>query len=247
MRFIRLVIGNLRRMGLLARKGSSVARRPSPLVFFDACRRLSPVTARSLFAVCALFVLRPAGAGETPADRLEISAEPPLVPVVPLAATTPGRRFIELPTLEYRFEVQTACGSDSAPRSLSINIADSRLALSGAALESRAAGELVLTVPARQLAPVAVDDFCVAGSTADGETAGRPAADGTGALPPAAADPEPRRLLTVPAVVSAQASLVCAGESGSTIRYVTQPLAVTFACMAPAPAPVESAQSTGER
>lgn len=179
-----------------------------------------------------LFVLRPAGAGDAPADRLELSAEPPVVPV---SATAPGRRFIELPTLEYRFEVQTACGGERAPRSLMINIADSRLALSGAALESGAADALVLSIPARQLAPIAVDDFCVAG-TAVIEPDG---------LSPAAADPAPRRLLTVPAVVSAQASLVCDGENGSHISYVTQPLAVTLACVPPA-ASVESAPSRDE-
>ena len=191
-----------------------------------------------------LFVLRPAGAGDAPADRLELSAQPPVVPVT---ATAPGRRFIELPTLEYRFGVQTACGGERIPRSLMINVADSRLALSGAALESDATGELLLSVPARQLAPIAVDDFCVAGpAAANGGTAARPAVDEPGGLPPAAPDPAPHRLLTVPAVVSAQASLVCGDENGSHISYVTQPLAVTLACTAPATA-VEPAPGTGVR
>lgn len=189
-----------------------------------------------------LWFLRSAEAGDAPADRLEISAEPPVVPV---SATAPGRRFIELPSLEYRFDVQAACRDDRTPRSLSINIADSRLALSGGDLESHAAKELVLTVPARQLAPIAVDDFCVAGPVVEGGTAGGPAANGAGGV--SVEDPAPRRLLTVPAVVSAQASLVCGGDSGSDISYVTQPLAVTLACMTPAAAIPESAQNTNER
>jgi hypothetical protein len=194
--------------------------------------------------VCLLFVLRPAGAGDAPADHLELSAEPPVVPV---PATSPGRRFIELPALEYRFAVQTACGGERTPRSLMINVADSRLSLSGAALESDATGELVLNVPARQLAPIAVDDFCVAGpAAADGGPAARPAMDEPGGHSPAAPDPEPHRLLTVPAVVSAQASLVCGDGNGSNISYVTQPLAVTLVCTAPATA-VEPAPGTGDR
>src|SRR5690606_2956911 len=100
------------------------------------------------------------------------------------------------------------------------------------------ADELVLTVPARQLAPIAVDDFCVAGHD-------DPAANGPAGLPPAGEDP--RQRLTVPAVVSAQASLVCGGESGTDISYVTQPLAVTLACTAPAGAVPQPTGNAGDR
>ena len=176
-----------------------------------------------------LLVLRAAGAGDVPAARLELAAEPPVVQVVPVSAAAPGRQFIQLPTLEYRFAVHAACGAERTPRSLSVSIADSRVTLSGTALQDRPADELVLTVPARQLAPVAVDDFCIAGDDS-------PAVGGTAGLQPATSDPQPPRRLTVPAVVSVQASLVCGGESGADIRYVTQPLAVTLACAAPTPA-----------
>ncbi len=158
-----------------------------------------------------LFVFPAADAGEAAPDRLELAAEPPVIPVT---ARAPGRRFIELPSLEYRFEVDAACAGSRTPRSLSISIADSRLSLSGGELET--AGEFVLRVPARQLAPVAVDDFCVD-------------------TPAMNAAPQ----LTVPGVVSAQASLVCGDEDSSGIRYVVQPLAVTLACTVPAGSPGE--------
>lgn len=147
--------------------------------------------------------------------------------MVAVAATMPGRRFIDLPALEYRFEVQAACTGDRTPRSLSISVADSRVALAGAALDREGARELVLTVPGRQLAPIAVDDFCVAAPAA-----GEPAPEGFEAASSFTAASVPPRLLTVPAVVSAQASLVCTDEGGSHISYVTKPLAVTLACAA---------------
>jgi hypothetical protein len=182
------------------------------------------VTARSLCACCILLLVRPAAGDDAAADRLEFAAEPPVVAV---PATTPGRRFIDLPALEYRFEVQAACTGNRTPRSLSISVADSRVALAGAAINADAAGELVLTVPARQLAPIAVDDFCVAAPVA-GETA----AEESEAASSFIAASAPPHLLTVPAVVSAQASLVCGDDAGSSIRYVTKPLAVTLACAA---------------
>ena len=182
------------------------------------------MTARSLCACCILLLVRPAAADDAGSDRLELAAEPPVVTV---SATAPGRRFVDLPALEYRFAVQAACTGSRTPRSLSISVADSRVALAGAALDEQAAGELVLTVPARQLAPIAVDDFCVAGPAAsEVMPAGVERASAS-----ASASAAPR-LLTVPAVVSAQASLVCGDEAGSHISYVTKPLAVTLSCAA---------------
>ena len=181
--------------------------------------------ARSLYACCFLLLVRPAAADDDAPDHLELAAEPPVVSVT---ATAPGgRRFVELPALEYRFEVEAACTGSRTPRSLSISVADSRVALAGAALEGETVRELVLTVPGRQLAPIALDDFCVAAPAA-----GEELPEGYEAASAFTAASAPPRLLTVPAVVSAQASLVCGDEAGSRIRYVTKPLAVTLACAA---------------
>jgi hypothetical protein len=187
------------------------------------------VTARFLSVLLILIALRPAAAEDAPSGRLQLTAAPPVVGV---SGTAPGRQFVELPTLEYRFRVLLACGGGRTPRSLSINVADSRLALSGAALEGEPQ-ELVLTIPAHQLAPIAVDDFCIV----EGEKATPGTTEHALAIASAASLPESRRLLSVPAVVSAQASLVCAGEDGQDIRYVTEPLGVTLSCTAPEPAP----------
>ena len=182
------------------------------------------MTARTLFVCCILLLVRPAAADEGAPDRLEFAAEPPVVSV---PATAPGgqRRFLELPALEYRFEVEAACTGSRTPRSLSISVADSRVALAGAALDGPTVRELVLTVPGRQLAPIALDDFCVVAPAA-----GEDRPEVYGAASSFTAVSAPPRLLTVPAVVSAQASLVCGDETGSRIRYVTMPLAVTLAC-----------------
>lgn len=183
-----------------------------------------------------LIALGPAAAGEAPGSRLKISAEPPVVTIV---ATAPGRRSIDLPSLQYRFEVETECDGDRAPRSLSINVADTRLALSGAALEGQPGRELVLTVPGRQLAPIAMDDFCVLDTrTDDDEPPGAAPTSAPGIAPSTAMDA--KRLLTVPAVISAQASLVCGGGDGQEISYLAVPLGVTLECAAPAGHPSDS-------
>ena len=183
------------------------------------------MTARTLCACCFLLLVRPAAADDAAPDRLELAAQPPVVSV---PATAPGgRRFVELPALEYRFEVEAACTGSRTPRSLSVSVADSRVALAGAALDGGAVRELVLTVPGRQLAPIALDDFCVVAPAA-----GEDMPEGYEAASSLTAASAPPRLLTVPAVVSAQASLVCGDDAGSRISYVTTPLAVTLACAA---------------
>jgi hypothetical protein len=187
------------------------------------------VAARSLSVLCILLTFLPgAGSAEgSPGDRVTIAAIPPVVAVT---AGAPGRQFVELPTLEYSFEVTAQCSDSRTPQSLSINVADSRISLSPADLAAEAPRAFVLKIPGRQIAPVAVDDFCVlddGNSVAETE-------DMAIDIGPVAAEPEPR-LLTVGAALSAQASLVCgSGDGERHITYVSRPLDVTLSCPMPA-------------
>jgi hypothetical protein len=165
------------------------------------------------------FVLAGTAIPEDEPGSLTLSAAVPVVPVSPHA---PGRFLLALPMLEYTFEVGTRCSGAAKPRSLSINIADSRRLLSAAELDGKATHKVQLAVPARQIAPIAIDNFCIydtgdAISIVEPETA------------PAAPSAEPGRI-TVGAALSAHASLLCSADGTEQITYVTRPLDVTLAC-----------------
>jgi hypothetical protein len=154
-----------------------------------------------------------------PSDSLTISAA---APVVSVSQHPPGRYFLSLPTLKYTFEVGTVCSGEAKPQSLSINIADSRRTLSAPELDVNGTHKVLLAVPAQQLAPIAIDQFCVYDMT-----------DAISIVEPeiAAAAPlaEPARI-TVGAALSAHVSLLCSDDSSKQITYVTRPLDVTLAC-----------------
>lgn len=155
---------------------------------------------------------------------LTVSAE---VPVVSVIRHPPGRYFLSLPTLEYQFDVGAKCGGDATPESLSINVADSRLTLSAAELGGNGQQKVLLEIPARQIAPIAVDNFCVMdvnSAVSVIEPAGTPGPD----------FPDANRV-TVGAALSAQVSLLCSNDNERNITYVARPLDVTLACEVPAP------------
>lgn len=174
--------------------------------------RLSPVAAASALVCLAAGVLA------DPAQRVLLTPETPTVDVAP---RSPGRQFFDLPALEYSFDVETRCDDDWVPESLSLNVADSRVTFAAGQLSGDGARRIVINVPARQLAPVAIHDFCLLAE----DPAAAP--DGT---PPAAPPPHS---LTVRAVLSAQASLLCRSEQERRITYVSLPLDVTLSCQSP--------------
>lgn len=181
------------------------------------------------FALSASFVLageliacRAGGALADPVQDLALRAETPVISISPRRS---GRQFLDLPALEYTFEVEARCEEDWIPESLSLNVADSRLAFGADQLPGSTPQEIILNVPAQQLAPVAVHHFCLLPENTTARDAGtsRPA-------------PPPSSRLTIRAVLSAQASLLCVSETERRITYVSQPLDVTLDCDAPAAA-----------
>lgn len=141
------------------------------------------------------------------AARLTVEAAPAVADIQPLPD---GSRLVRLPALEFEFGIRASCGQDHAPSSLSISVADTRTTLAGDQLRTESIIAAAIRLPARQLSPVAVDNFCR-------ET---PAAAGTG-----------QRLIRD--VATAHLSLRCADESGESITYVSHSLDVTLVCGAP--------------
>jgi hypothetical protein len=155
-------------------------------------------------------------------DSLSVAAD---APAVPLAPRSPGRNFVRLPTLQYTFEIHTYCSASRSPESLSLNVADTRKSLSAEQIVRDGATEISLQIPASQLAPLVVEDFCVLEALENGDRPGTAATQ-----------------ITIPAALSAQISLLCEGDEDKAITYVSRTLDVSLVCEWPA----ENEQSPAE-
>ena len=149
-----------------------------------------------------------------PGHNIEITADVPTVQVSPRRA---GRISMRLPSLTFALNVSVVCDKNWRPDSVSVSVADSRTSFNAEQLQASSDFGLELRIPSNQIAPVRIEQFCIAG--------------GSGEL-----DKTNRSRITIPGVVSAQASLRCATESTKSIIYVTEPLDVVLECVVPDPA-----------
>lgn len=140
------------------------------------------------------------------ADELGLAANTPEVGI----STRPGgRNFMRLPALRYEFVADTRCSAGLAPGTLSLSIADTRVTRE-LDIDSGSRIELSVNVPAAQIGPIAVDRFCTADNSGSGQ--------------------DDRRTLRIPAVLSAQAALLCVSESTSEMTYESESLDVLLRC-----------------
>lgn len=143
-------------------------------------------------------------------DSLNVSANAPTVSVAPRNA---GRNFMRLPTLEYVFEISAKCADGRLPKSISLSVADSRKSLVAEQIALDGPTELSLQVPANQIAPLAVENFCIADGGDDSTV-----------------DADSQTELSVSSALSAQASLLCEGADDTAMTYVSRPLDVSLVC-----------------
>jgi hypothetical protein len=143
-------------------------------------------------------------------DTLSVTTD---VPLVPIASRNPGRNYVRLPTLEYQFEINTHCSDSRSPRSLSLNVADTRESLAAGKIIGDGPTVISLRIPASQIAPLVIEDFCVVQFEENGER--------ISAAP---------TQTTIPAVLSAQVSLLCEGDEDKAITYVSRTLDVALVC-----------------
>jgi hypothetical protein len=143
-------------------------------------------------------------------DTLLVMADAPLVPLLP---RNPGRNFVRLPTLEYKFEIRTHCSDSRSPALLSLNVADTRKSLAAGQIISDGPTEISLRIPASQIPPLVIEDFCVVQPGENG--------DRISAAP---------SQIAIPSVLSAQVSLLCEGDEGQAITYVSRTLDVSLRC-----------------
>jgi len=158
-----------------------------------------------LLAAATLTLPAPAIPGE-----LDVTAN---TPAVSISTRPAGRNFIRLPDLDFVFVVDARCPAELQPGSVSISIADTRVALDASEASAPMPLSVPVSVPASQIGPIPAERFCSAADDPAGSRAGS--------------------TLTVPAVLSAQVSLFCAGESGSEMTYASRSLDVTLHCETP--------------
>lgn len=156
--------------------------------------------------LCLLVLESPQALAE---QSLKVSA---LTPTVEVAPRSQGRRTINLPTLEYAFNIDAECGSDSSSRSVFVNVADTGKSIADGDSEEDASTTIQVRVPANQIAPVIVENFCVGDAdVTESETVE----------------------LTIESVLSAHSSLLCASETGEQTSYTSTPLDVKLICRSP--------------
>lgn len=137
--------------------------------------------------------------------RLEIAAEPAVVTITPLAG---GRRLIRLPALEFRLDITARCPADRVAKSVSISVADTSKTLGREAFDGDSFVRAEISIPPKQVAPLAVDGFC----PLEGESQ--------------------HDSLLIRDAVTAHLSLRCTGPHGDEIGYATHGLDVTLRCEA---------------
>lgn len=157
----------------------------------------------SILLLAALFGHNAAGQSAE-SGTLTVDADTPVVEVDTRPA---GRNFMRLPSLNYTFELVVDCAANLTPKAISLSIADTRKSLASSDIALGKLTSISLTVPKAQIGPIAMDGFCVTSSEQES--------------------------LKIPAVLSVQASLLCANDTDSQIVYASKPLDVTLLCKEP--------------
>ena len=169
----------------------------------------------TLFTLCALSAFLTATADAVAdAERTHSLQVGAAAATVTISESGNGRASLRLPALEFVFRLRPVCAEPFRAGSILLTVADSRRTLNEEQLEDETAvSELRLTVPASQIAPVLVTDFCSAEADPDNDSYAQRSES-----------------LTLPGTLSANASLLCVTESEQEIVYTTAPLDVTLVC-----------------
>ena len=117
---------------------------------------------------------------------------------------------INLPGIEFAMHVETRCSDDMQAESVSVSVADTRVNFGPDELLEQDKIEASIRIPGKQIAPLAIDSFCVA---EEGETV--------------------NARLRVHDVLTAQVSLKCAAEDQQSIFYQTAVLDLVLTCESP--------------
>jgi len=139
----------------------------------------------------------------TEVDRLSVLAEPA---VAVLALQEAGDNLVRLPDIEFRLSLSPDCASGGRPESLSITIADTQRTLRGEELQAARKVDISVRVPAGQIAPLALREFCI-----------DPVFEGDSVL--------------ITSALAAQVSLRCSQADDQSIVFAAEPLDIRVDCV----------------
>ena len=134
------------------------------------------------------------------------------IPEVSIESRGAGHDFVRLPALSFAFTFHASCSEDLLPVSLQLSVADTRKTLRGNEITANNATLTALNIPANQIAPVVIKDFCARRGTDEIDSQSR----------------NQQSEIILPAALSAQASLRCASEADEQTVYVSGPLDVSL-------------------
>lgn len=171
---------------------------------------------RSLPAIAASVTIAATPAlGDSVRTALVVHVSPA---VVELAALGTGRIALQLPGLEFPLLIEPSCPPGSDLASLSVNVADTRYRFTADDIDEAGTLETTIVVPAVQLAPLPIENSCTS------------------------TDAPGMQNVRVEDVLTANASLRCANESGETLLFEAISLGVELRCPTE---PVETEAVTG--
>lgn len=135
-------------------------------------------------------------------DRLFVHTEPAVASITP----HPGsRKLIRLPELEFPLRISAQCAAGRMPESISVSVADTHRTFSGEDLPVSAILETSVRISPRQIAPIAMRDFCVSAN-------------------------ESRPSLLVATALTAQISLRCVKDDERSIAFRAEALDILLSC-----------------
>ncbi|MDH3480616.1 MAG: hypothetical protein OEM50_02795 [Gammaproteobacteria bacterium] len=129
-----------------------------------------------------------------------------------------GPQQVSLPSLEFSLVATVDCPSDADVEAVTVSIADTHKHFGPAEIGDEAALDVRIRVPANQVAPIAIADFCIDGGAGD------------------------EKGLLVPGIATAQASLRCRSETGLSVYFASTVLPLRLDC-----APAENQEASTER
>jgi hypothetical protein len=137
-------------------------------------------------------------------ESVVVAAKETEVVVEPHAADL---RSIDLPALDFGLRAAIECTGTA--ESLTLSVADTYTTLVQDAIADQRSADILLTVPARQLALAASSNFCLKDDLASTDE------------------------LLVPGLATAHASLRCRNEDSVTVHFASAPLQVRLRCGRP--------------
>ena len=154
-----------------------------------------------------IIIWLPSALGEASTDKLFLKANTPDASIAQQSVT---QNMIHLSTLDYTFEINATCREGFKIEAVSLNIADTRKSKTLKRMESNESFEIEMTVPAAQIPPITVDNFCIQEKQTDSSKV--------------------TTIEKVPSVLSVQAALLCSNEALSKMTYSSKSLDVVIHC-----------------